>query len=194
MKNKFLFLLATAFLFGVYSQPASARSSKPRTLGIMGMGNIQLIDATPELDPGAGGGIYFDYRFNQRFSITTSAWVTDHDGAGGSDGDNGILLLGIPDVTIKLYFLSDESSNWDPYAGIGIGVYALTEGSRESGGNGVGIGAHVDLGVDYYASDVISLGFAGIFRSAAIITSISDNSNASAIIPFSLVGKIGFHF
>lgn len=174
---------------------AHARSSHNRTIGVMGMGNIQLLNTIPQFDPGPGGGAYFDYRFNQRFSITLDAWATTHGGTGRSSGDDGIELLGIPTFTIKLYFMDSESSRWDPYAGIGIGAYASSEGDIENGTNGVGLGAQIDVGFDYHLSDILSLGFAGIFRSAGIITSLSNSgNNATALIPYSLVAKVGFHF
>ena len=178
------------------AHPAFARSSKNMTIGIMAMGNIQLIDTLPDIDPGPGGGVYFDYRFNQRFSISIDAWATTHGGGGPSNGDEGIEFLGIPTFTIKLYFMDDESGKWDPFAGLGLGVFALSEGSVENGTNGVGLGGQLEVGFDYHFTDVISAGFSGVFRSAAIITSLDNGggSNSSGMVPFSLVGRVGFHF
>lgn len=193
--RKHIFFLALIITVAGFSLQAIARSSKNLTIGLMGMGNIQLLDTIPEFDPGPGGGIYFDYRFNQRFSITIDAWCTTHSGSGPSAGDNGIEFLGIPTFTIKLYFMDDETSRWDPYAGLGIGVFATSEGSVENGTNGVGLGGQIEVGFDYYFSDLISAGFGGVFRSAGIITSLSnDNNNAIAIIPFTLMARLGFHF
>lgn len=188
-----LFLLA---VLAMSPGNAQARSSKNMTIGILGMGNIQLLDTIPELEIGPGGGVYFDYRFNQRFSITIDAWATTHGGEGPSSADNGIEFMGIPTFTIKLYFMDDETSKWDPFAGLGIGVFALSEGTIENGTNGVGLGGQLEVGFDYYFSDVISAGFSGVFRSTGIINSLSNTggSNATAIIPFSLVGRVGFHF
>lgn len=191
-------LILLSFLILLLSLPfqAKARSSKKLTIGLLAMGNIQLLETIPEFGPGPGGGVYFDYRFNQRFSIQIDAWATTHSGTGPSSGDGGIELLGIPTFTIKLYFMDDETSRWDPYAGIGIGVFALSEGSVENGTNGVGLGGQIEVGFDYYFSDLISAGFSGVFRSAGIIQSLSNSSgnNATAVIPFSLVGRLGFHF
>ena len=84
------------------AHPAFARSSKNMTIGIMAMGNIQLIDTLPDIDPGPGGGVYFDYRFNQRFTGTDPAlhnqfftrWQPSRIGdAGPSQIDNGINLF-----------------------------------------------------------------------------------------------------
>lgn len=191
--NKTTLILAFLFLT-LFTLPSFARSTKQRTIGLMGMGNIQLLDTLPEIDPGPGGGVYFDYRFNQRFSIQVDAWATTHTATGRSSGDGSIEFLGIPTFTIKLYFMDDENSRWDPFAGIGIGVYALSEGFIEDGTNGVGLGAHIDVGFDYYLSDIFSVGFSGVFRSTAIITSIGNNSNATAVLPYSLIGRAGFHF
>lgn len=183
------------FIFILFLSPLSfARSSKKMTLGIMGMGNIQLVDTKTDLDPGPGGGVFFDYRFNQRFSITVDIWATTHDGTGRSDGDDSIQILGIPTMAIKLYFIDDESSRWDPYAGIGIGAYATTEGSVPNGSNGVGLGGRIDVGFDYHFSEILSAGFAGVFHSAGIITSLDGGATSSqAIIPFSLIARLGFH-
>lgn len=172
-----------------------ARSTHNMTIGIMAMGNLQLLTTTPEFDIGPGGGVYFDYRFNQRFSVTVDAWASTHDGLGRSDGDNGIEFLGLPTCTIKMYLLNNEEGRWDPYIGMGLGVYATSEGSIENGTNGVGLGAQIDVGFDYYLSDLFSVGMAGIFRSAGIITSLNNNgNNATAIIPYSLIARAGFHF
>ncbi|HBF12411.1 MAG TPA: hypothetical protein DDW49_03320 [Deltaproteobacteria bacterium] len=191
MKKLGMFFIISLLL----SSSSYARSDKNKTFGLMVMGNFQLIDTTPNLDPGYGGGLYFDYRFNQRFSITADAWLATHDGEGSSDGDNSIELLGIPTVTLKYYFMKDEASNWDPYAGIGVGLYALTEGSVENGTNGFGLGAQIDVGFDYYFNNSISAGFAGIFHSVGIVHSLGDGgSDSSAILPFSVVGKVGYHF
>ena len=100
MKKIFLVIL-----FLLASSTSFARPAKDITLGLMGMGNIQLVETKTNLDPGPGGGVYFDYRFNQRFSMTVDMWATTHDGTGRSDDDNSIQILGIPTATIKLYLL-----------------------------------------------------------------------------------------
>lgn len=190
MNRKIIYL----FLFlCLLSTNSFARSSHKLTVGAMAMGNIQLLDVNPEIDPGPGGGLYFDYRFNQRFSFTLDAWATIHDGTASSEGDGGIAILGIPTGTIKMYFSDDESGKWDPYAGLGIGAYAIT-GSDAGGANGLGLGAQIEIGCDYLISDAFSVGLAGVFRSAGIITGLSGNNTATAIIPFSLTAKAGYHF
>lgn len=191
--KKIFFLLPFLLLF--FPPLTEARPAKNRTIGLLGIGNIQLLNSIPQLDPGPGGGAYFDYRFNQRFSITLDAWATTQNGNGPSSGEGDIELLGIPTFTIKLYLSNDESSRFDPFAGIGIGAYALTEGSISNGTSGVGLGAHIDVGFDYHFNDLITAGFSGIFRSTALITNLnSSGNNALAMIPFSLVTRVGFHF
>ncbi|EKD42278.1 MAG: hypothetical protein ACD_73C00227G0001 [uncultured bacterium] len=190
MFKQILFLVS---LFCLLSSTSFARSTHNISVGVMGMGNIQLLDVNPEINIGPGGGMYFDYRFNQRFSLTLDAWGTIHSGTGASSGDGGIALLGIPTATIKMYFMDDEASKWDPYAGLGIGAYAIT-GSDAVGANGLGLGAQIEVGFDYLISDSFSVGFAGVFRSAGIITGLSGNNSATAIIPFSLAGKAAYHF
>lgn len=176
------------------SSLAEARPDKKITVGVMGLGNIQLVETHTNLDPGPGGGAFFDYRFNQRFSLTVDAWASTHDGTGGSEGDNNIVIMGIPTLTIKMYFLDDEASKWDPYAGLGIGAYAVTEGSVPNGSNGVGLGGRIDLGFDYHINQLLSAGFAGTFHSAGIISNLDGGSGSSqAIIPFTLAAKLGFH-
>lgn len=194
MLKKIILSALVLILVSVYSEISHARSTKNNTFGIMGMGNIQLFDTNPEFKTGGGGGIYYDYRFNQRFSVSADIWVTTHDGEGNSRNDNGIEILGIPTTTLKLY-LFDSESKWDPYVGMGIGVYYMSEGGIENGTNGIGIGAHIDLGFDYYINDTFSVGFSGVFRSAGIIRNLDGNNNsATALVPFNLIARGGYHF
>ncbi len=189
---KKILVVSVLFLsFAFISFKSEARSTKNSTVGLLGLGNIQLLNTTPEIQIGPGGGMYFDYRFNQRFSLTVEAWASIHNGTGRSNGDNSIMLLGVPTATIKMYFMDDEASKWDPYAGLGIGVYAI---GGSNGSNGLGLGGQVALGFDYYFTDTFSTGFEGTFRSAGIITGTSGTNNATAIIDYSLIAKFGYHF
>lgn len=172
---------------------SSAQAREGMSVYITGLGNVMLVDTKPELDPGAGGGISFDYRFNQHFSIETSVMISSHDGSGNSNGDNGILLVGIPTVDLKYYLLNNDHA-WDPYVGLGVGMYFTTEGTSNDNSGGVGMGAQLAVGFDYYFSDTISAGFEGTFRSIALITGGSGGNNATALLPYTLAGKIGFHF
>ncbi len=194
--KSFVYFLSIVSLALLCSFPAQAdNSDKKITLGLMGMGNIQLVNSSTNIDPGPGGGVFFDYRFNHRFSMDVNVWATTHDGTGGSKGDNSIQILGIPTATIKLYLNDNENSRWDPYLGIGIGVYAMTEGSLENNTNGVGMGGKVDFGCDYKLTDILSVGLDGVFNSAGIITGLNGGnaSHSNAIIPYSLIAKVGFH-
>lgn len=177
--------------------PYRAAQAENMTVSLIGMGNIFLVDTSPQLDPGPGGGVSFDYRLNSRFSIETTVLVTTHSGIGTSSGDGSIEFLGIPTVDLKYYFLNQEGK-FEPYVAAGVGAYAISEGSREDGTNGVGMGSQLSVGVDYYVSESFSLGFEGTFRSIAIISSLSapgtGESNATALLPYTLAAKVGFHF
>lgn len=156
------------------------------------VGNIFVVDSNTQLDPGIGGYIAFDYRFHPHFSAEAGVMVTVQDGTGISSGDNNILLLGIPTFDLKYYFIGD--SRWDPYALLGFGFYALTEGSAENGTTAVGVGANLGIGCDYFVTEHVSLGAAAIFRSIALIESIGGDRNGSALFPFSLSANFAYHF
>ncbi|MBX7149227.1 outer membrane beta-barrel protein [bacterium] len=180
--KKLLAVIVTAFL--LLSAPSWARSTKNKTIGVYALGNIQVLETAPGFDAGPGGGAFFDYRFNQRFSLTVEAWASTHDTSSGN-----MVIMALPAATIKLYFFDDESGKWDPYAGIGVGAYA-TSGAH----NGVGLGGQIELGLDYYISDTLSTGLAGTFRSAAIIDDLGTGNNAFGMLPYTVAGKVGFHF
>lgn len=190
-KTRFLLLVFLGLLF--IPNSLFARSSYDKTVGIMALGNVQLFDSAPLMDFGFGGGAFFDYRFNQRFSLTVDSWFTLHDGRKGSN-DNGFAFLGIPTTTLKLYILDNDVSRWDPYIGIGLGIYALTEGSVDNGTSGAGLGAQLEVGVNYYLSNAFSLGVSGVFRSVAIVSFDQDPTEALAIVPYTLMARIGYHF
>ncbi len=163
------------------------------TIGGGPMGNIFIVDARPELDPGVGGYLYFDYRWSPQISTQFNIIVTTEDGTGISNGDNGIEFLGIPTINLKYYLLSSES-HWDPYLMAGIGIYAISEGTASNGTFAVGFGADAGIGLDYYLTEKWSFGLAGSFRSIGLIDSTSGNNNGTAIFPFSMAGNVGFHF
>jgi hypothetical protein len=75
-----------------------------------------------------------------------------------------------------------------------VGLYWLTEGSRANNTGGVGMGAQLGLGFDYYLADFFSLGFQGVFRSIAIVSDFGTPSQGEAELPYSLMGNIAFHF
>jgi len=192
---KRLFALAFAFTTILLAGTATAQSTTAGnfTVGLGPMGNIYVVDTNPELDPGIGGYVYFDYRWSPQFSTQVSVLVTTQDGTGISAGDGGIEFLGIPTFDLKFYIFNTPS-RWDPYGLIGMGVYATTEGSVDNGTWAVGIGANLGLGTDFYITERWSVGLAAIFRSIGLITSTSGNNNGTALFPFSMMGNVAYHF
>lgn len=163
------------------------------TFGLGPVGNVFIVDSNPQLDPGVGGYLYFDYRWSPQLSTQIGVIVTTEDGQGISAGDKGIEFLGIPTIDLKWYLLSSES-HWDPYIMTGIGIYAISEGTTSNGTFAVGFGANVGLGFDYYMTEKWSVGAAGSFRSVGLIDSTGGQNNGTAVFPFSLTGNVGFHF
>jgi len=173
--------------------PISAEARQGFAVGLGPAGNIFLIDTVPVLDPGFGGHVFFNYRFAEQFAFETSFMITTQNGTNVSSGDNGILFMGMPTFDLKYYFLKNDPK-FDPYAGVGIGLYWLTEGSRGDSTGGFGLGAQIDVGFDYYLTDVISLGFEGVFRSIGLITNFGTPSASTSLFPYTLLGNIAFHF
>lgn len=160
------------------------------------VGNIYLIDTTPVMDPGVGGAMSFQYRFHEQAAFETTFLMTSQDGdtdGRGTADDTGILFLGMPIFDVK-FFLFSGDPRWDPYIATGLGLYWLTEGDNSNNTGGTGLGAQLGLGFDYYVSDILSLGFQGVYRSVAIITSLGTPSSSVAIFPYSLMGNVTFHF
>jgi len=192
--RKLLFTLAILIIS--VSQLSAAHASTAAgnyAVGVGPVGNIFVVDSSPELDPGIGGYIYFDYRWSPQFSTQFSFIVTTQDGAGISKGDDSILFFGVPSFDLKFYFLSGDS-RWDPYGLIGIGFYFLSEGSTNNGTTAFGIGADVGLGVDYYLTEKFSLGLTAEFRSIGLIDSIGGDHNGTAEFPLSLMANVAFHW
>jgi outer membrane protein W len=179
-------LVGFCLLFSV-----STASARP-TMAVSGFGggNFQLTNTFPDLNVGAGGGVAFDYRFNQRWAIAASLSVFSHDGEGASQGDNGMLLLSVPDIDLKFYFFGQEH-RIDPYATAGIGIGVLTGGSRSDNSGGAGLGAQAGVGSDFYLNNWFSLGFLAQLKTVALIR---NNSQSSALIFLTTVGNFAFHF
>jgi len=192
--RKILFILVLFLLSTVVNKSAMAGSTAGNfSVGLGPVGNIFVVDSNPELDPGVGGYVYFDYRWSPQISTQFGVLVTTEDGTGISRGDNGIEFLGIPTFDLKFFMLSSPS-RWDPYALIGMGFYAISEGSTNNGTVAVGIGANLGLGFDFYITEQFSLGFATIFRSIGLIDSIGGNRNGTALFPVSILGNVAYHF
>jgi len=119
--------------------------------------------------------------------------VTTQDGTGADNGDNGIEFLGIPTFDLKFYIFNSES-RWDPYGLIGVGVYAVSEGTQPGGTTAVGIGANLGLGVDFYVTENLSVGGKAVYRSIALIDSTSGANNGTSIFPFSLMANVAWHW
>ncbi len=156
------------------------------------VGNFYIVDSNTQLDPGIGGFIAFDYRFHPRFSMEVGVMATLQDGTGISNGDNDIILFGLPTFDLKYYFLGE--SRWDPYALLGFGLYYLTEGSVNNGSAAFGVGANIGLGLDYYITSQFSVGMSAIFRPIAMIESVNGPNNGSAQFPFSAAANFAYHF
>ncbi len=186
-------LFLTTLAAGLALKPNRVEARQGFAVGLGPVGNIYLIDTLPVMDPGIGGYVFFNYRFQEQFAFETSFIVTTQSGRNVSSGDNGILFLGMPTFDLKYYFLKN-APHFDPYAGVGIGLYWLTEGSTNNSTGGLGLGAQLDVGFDYYLSDVISLGFEGVFRSIGLITNFGTPSASTAIFPYTLMGNVAFHF
>ncbi|PIR20049.1 MAG: hypothetical protein COV45_08745 [Deltaproteobacteria bacterium CG11_big_fil_rev_8_21_14_0_20_47_16] len=158
-----------------------------------GMGNIYVVDARPELDPGVGGYFAFDYRWAPELSTTFSVVVTTQNGTGISAGNNNILVFGIPTVDFK-YYPIPEATYFDPFLLGGVGFYLVSDGSGGNGTQAAGMGAQAGVGCDFYFTQKLSFQFMGIFRSIALIDGISGTNNGTAIFPFSLQGGLSYHF
>ncbi|MFH1829287.1 MAG: outer membrane beta-barrel protein [Pseudomonadota bacterium] len=191
--KKIAALIATIAFMLISSQAFATSAAGNYSIGIGPVGNIYIVDSNPELGLGVGGYLYFDYRWSPQFSTQFGVLVTTQDGEGISAGDNGIEFLGIPTFDLKFYILS-EPSRWDPYGLIGMGVYAVSEGSANNGTWALGIGANLGLGTDFYVTEHISLGLAFVFRSIGLIDSTSGANNGTALFPFSMMGNFAYHF
>ena len=169
------------------SEGRNVNSAGNYTIGLGPVGNFYLTHRHPEMDPGLGAVIYFDYRWSPELSTTVTVMMLSQDGTSSDVGQNSIVFMGIPTFDIHYYFITNPS-RWDPYALIGVGYYAVTHGSA---GNGVasGLGANVGGGADYYITSKISFGLNAQFHSIALLGNGSTGS-----FPISLDGRFGFHF
>lgn len=186
-------MLLSVLSFSAYAQDGSTASTFNRTVGASVFGSIQLVDTTPVVDPGVGGGLFFDYRFNQRFSLNLETFVTFQDGSGPSVGEGALMFFGVPTATLKIFLLKNPTK-FDPYVGVGLGIYFVTEGNVANDSFGFGIGAQLAVGFDYYLSNRWSLGFEGTYRSIGLINKLSGTANATTFMPYTLLGRVGYHF
>jgi hypothetical protein len=174
--------------------PSQADARRGFAIGLGPVGNIFVIDTAPIMDPGVGGYTYFQYRFEEQLAFQANFMITTQDGDDSSgNSDSGVLFLGMPTIDLK-FFLFRDNAQWDPYISLGTGLYILTEGSRNNGTGGVGMGASIGIGTDYYISPAISVGVEGVFRTIGIITDLDTPSGSAAIFPYGLNANIAFHF
>lgn len=174
-------------------EPKAKASGGNFSVGVGPIGNIFVVDSRPELSPGVGGFVFFDYRWSPQFSTQFTFLISDQDGTGTSAGDDNILFLGIPTFDLKFYVLRNPS-RWDPYGLIGVGFFAVTEGGASNGSQAFGIGADLGVGTDFYISEKFSVGLQCIFRSIGLIDSVDGPNNGTALFPVSLMGNIAYHF
>jgi len=193
MRKIFFCLMTMTILLCVTSIAKAGSAAGNYTVGLGPVGNIFVVDSSPELDPGVGGYVYFDYRWSPQFSTQFGVLVTTEDGTGISKGDNGIEFLGIPTFDLKFYLFSGET-RWDPYGLIGMGFYAVSEGTTGNGTVAFGIGANLGIGFDYYISERFSFGLSAVFRSIGLIDSVGGDHNGTSLFPLSLQGNIAYHF
>lgn len=163
------------------------------SVGVGAAGNFYLVDGTPALGSGVGGGIYFDYRWAPQLSTQLSAFVTTQSGKDGHAGDDDILFLAIPSIDFKYYFLND-GGRIDPYGLLGIGFYMNSEGTQQNGTLAMGIGANLGVGSDFYLTPAISAYTNLVFRSIGMITSASGANNGDGMFPLTASGGVAFHF
>ncbi|MDP2599703.1 MAG: OmpW family outer membrane protein [Deltaproteobacteria bacterium] len=193
MKKFFAFLAVFGLQSSVFGpvfaakSDGGAHSAGNYTIGIGPIGNVYVTDRRPEMSPGVGALVYFDYRWSPELSTTASVMMLVQDGTDADRGENNIVFMGLPTFDLKYYFITNPS-RWDPYAAVGIGYYILTAGSR---GRGVasGLGAQAGVGLDYYLSRKLSIGTAAYFRSAALL-----GGGSTGNFPLSFLGNVGFHF
>ncbi len=185
MKKISFLLLAFFWLI-----PTGSFARPPMSLSIFGGPNFQLTSAFPNLDVGAGGGLAFDYRFNQHWGLASSLSVFPYNGEGISAGDRNMLLLNIPNINLKFFWLKSENK-FDPYLTAGLGLSVLTGGSKSDNSGGAGISTQLGIGADYYFNDRFSAGALTQFHSIGLIRG---SSQSSALIFIGVLGNFAFHF
>lgn len=181
-------LLACCCLLGPIAVHAENMS-----VGIGPTGQFFLIDGNPQLGPGLGGHIFFDYRWAPQVSTQFTFHVTTENGKNGNAGDNDILFFTIPAITFKYYFIRD-GGRFDPYGSLGVGLYMTSEGSRSDGTLAFGFGANAGLGFDCYLTPQLSAKLESTFHSIGMINALRGNNNGAGLFPITAAGSIAFHF
>ncbi|MDO8493991.1 MAG: OmpW family outer membrane protein [Deltaproteobacteria bacterium] len=189
MLNVKCFFVLTVLLIApqAFAKSGNVNSAGNFTVGMGPSGAIFMTDRHPELDPGLGAHVYFDYRWSPDISTTTTVEMMVQDGTDTDQGQTSIVYIAIPSVDVKYYWVTNPS-RWDPYVSAGIGYYVLTHGSR---GRGVssGIGAQIGIGFDYYLTTRFSFGVDSQLRSVALL-----GGGGTGNFPLAFRGNLGFHF
>lgn len=184
---KKIWLLVALLSCEAWAAGTPTHSAGNYAIGLGPVGNFYLTDRRPEMAPGVGALVYFDYRWSPELSTTATVMMLNQDGTDQDATQNNIVFLAIPAFDLRYYFIVSPN-RWDPFALAGIGYYSVTHGAAGRG-TASGLGAHVGGGVDYYITQRLSVGITGSFRSIALLGSGSTGS-----FPISLDGRIGFHF
>jgi len=190
-KSLLLLVFSVLLIFPLTSYAYDGYSNK--TIGVNVYGSVPLVDTNPILELGIGGGMFFDYRFNERFGIQLESFFTTQDGKGTSAAEGSIEFVAIPAATFKIFILS-ELERIDPYFGVGIGFYWLTEGSIANNSAGFGLGAQIEVGLEFLVAQNLMMGVGGTYRSVGLINTLSGTANATTYMPYTLFGRIGYKF
>lgn len=175
---------------GVFA--ARAAWAENMSIGVGSAGLFHFIEGNPQLDPGLGGHVYFDYRFAQQVSTQVTVRVTTQQGRGTNAGDRDVLYFALPTVAFKYYFL-ESSQRVDPYAQLGVGLHMTSEGSRADGTMAFGFGGNAGVGLDFYVTPSFSLNAAATFDSIGMVGSTGAN-NGAGLFPLTAVGGLAYHF
>lgn len=164
------------------------------SVGVGPTGEFFVIDGHPDLSTGFGGHIYFDYRWAPQISTQFSVDVTTQDGRNAESGDNNILLFGIPTIDFK-YYMIKSTGRIDPYVGLGVGFFLVSEGSNGTNGTmAMGLGADVTVGADFYFTPQLSGNVRTTFHSIGLVNSPSGNNNGTGLFPLTTAASVAFHF
>jgi len=181
------------FLLLILLLPASLHAEGKYSLGFQLLGDFQLRDAQATLSPGMGLGFFAGKRFGSRWTGEVATWFSVQDGTEGSDGDNKIFLVSLPEVSMDYHLI--ENSKWDILGGLGVSTYFLTEGSKVDATDGFGIGPSLRLGVNRNLGDRYQLGLMSAFRFVPVFTSMDDSDRAYyTLLPLTLHLRFGYQF
>jgi len=64
MKRLIALAFATTMMLTAAAASAQTSAAGNFSVGLGPVGNVYVVDSNPELDPGIGGYVYFDYRWS----------------------------------------------------------------------------------------------------------------------------------